>query len=79
MDNFLGAVIGLVIGGIVIQVGINIFGNFDNSIDCSTLSTQGNTSCNNAKSSTWLAIQILPYGLIIAAVLMFVGNRAGYV
>lgn len=71
-----GLAIGLVVVAMVLMIGINILGNFDGSINCSSInSTKGQTTCTDAKNNIWLAQSILPYGLIIAAIGTFVGGR----
>lgn len=63
---FIGASVGLLIG-------IMIFGEVSNVVDCESLPENLRVECNNALDTTWTVIGILPVALFFAIFVIFGG------
>ena len=66
--GFIGAAIGLVIG-------IMVFGEIENSIECpaSSVNSTGAESCTQAKGIAWTVVGIFPITLFFALFTIFGG------
>jgi hypothetical protein len=71
----LGFILAFIGSAVALLIGILIFSNVSDAIDCPTGS--GSTSCNNAKDTAWTVIGILPVALFFALFAIFgaIGGR----
>jgi hypothetical protein len=71
----LGFILAFIGSAVALLIGILIFSNVSDAIDCPT--GQGSTECNNAKDTAWTVIGILPVALFFALFAIFgaIGGR----
>ena len=68
----LGFILAFIGAAVALLIGILIFSNVSDAIDCPpTGSAHGTTECNNAKDTAWTVIGILPVALFFALFAIF--------
>lgn len=76
-----GGILSIIIGGVLLLVGTEIFANLDESFDCSVspynASADAESTCNDVKSNVWLILGIAPYGLVFTGIFLIFGTMIG--
>jgi len=72
-----GAIIGFIIAGVIMGVGVLIWANIEDSIDCPSNATnpEGFEACNNVKDTVWTVLSIAPFTLFFGLIALFVIPR----
>lgn len=71
-------IIAIIVAGLFLLVGTQIFGNLDNSFACTDVNnTDGQKACDNVKDNTWLLLKIAPYGVLITGIFLIFGSVTG--
>ena len=68
------AIIGFIIDGVIMGVGVLIWSQIEDSIDCPANATNpdGYEACNNVKETVWTVLSIAPFTLFFGLIGMFV-------
>lgn len=68
------AIIGFIIAGVIMGVGVLIWSQIEDSIDCPANATNpdGYEACNNVKETVWTVLSIAPFTLFFGLIGMFV-------
>lgn len=73
-----GGILAIIVGGVLLMVGTQVFGSLDNNFDCTTINnTQGQAACETTKDNVWLILGIAPYGLVFAGIFLIFGGITG--
>jgi hypothetical protein len=68
------AIIGFIIAGVIMGVGVLIWSQIEDAIDCPANATNpdGYEACNNVKETVWTVLSIAPFTLFFGLIAMFV-------
>lgn len=76
-----GGILTIIVGGVLLLVGTQIFASLDESFDCTlapyNASTDAENTCESVKSNIWLILSIAPYGLVFTGIFLIFGTMIG--
>lgn len=76
-----GGILTIIVGGVLLLVGAQIFAQLDSQFSCTSspynTSTQAQQTCTSIKSNVWLILGIAPYGLVFTGLFLVFGTLLG--
>jgi len=73
-----GGILTIIVGGVLLLVGTQVFASLDNNFNCSSITNgNGTNACNNVKTNVWLILSIAPYGLVFTGIFLIFGSIIG--
>lgn len=76
-----GGILTIIVGGVLLLVGAQIFAQLDTQFNCDELpyntSTDAQQTCESIKSNVWLILGIAPYGLVFTGLFLVFGTLLG--
>lgn len=74
MNSFLSigiGILGVIIGGVLLQVGTQVNASIQDQFDCANItSSQGQSACETTQNNVWLIISIASYGLVFGGLFL---------